>query len=608
MPDVDAAVRAAFAEGTWYEGAAVSAALIRELLLGPQSPPSGVRIRGARIEGRLLLNFVETRTPIMLEDCELTDPPNLYWSRLGYFSLQGSRVPGVIASNASFDGHLRLTRAVVTGELRLRGAVISGGLRLDDARLLNPGGHALHGERLQMSGDLLATGCEVAGELYLEHAQIAGRLALDNARLSAPGATAVSAGTARIGGGVYGRRANVEGEISLRDAEIGSGVMLSGARLHNPDGVALRLSRATAGGVFLGSGFHASGEIRMHLAQIGHGLTLAGATLHAPGRVALDLDGIRVEGNVDAQGLVVDGAVQVRSAVISNFLQLRGATIRGAAVDGEPVALNATGVQVGRVADCGHGFHADAAVRFTGAQVGVLNFGGGRLAGDGRALVAFRLQANELDLSFAEPPGGTVNVAYSRVDILQDAPESWPRAMRLDGLVYGALRPALPPEQRLDWLRRAEPGYLPQPFEQLARTYRGYGDDRAARAVHLAQQRRRRATMPWPARVWGWLQDVTVGYGYQPSRAALWLLALLVVGTAFFQGSHPGIAGVGRPPAFNPFLYTLDLLLPIIDLTQQSAYAPIGTGSQLVADGLVIAGWTLATTIAAGATRALRRD
>jgi len=47
-----------------------------------------------------------------------------------------------------------------------------------------------------------------------------------------------------------------------------------------------------------------------------------------------------------------------------------------ATLDGEPVALNATGVQVGRVADCSHGFHADAAVRFTGAQVGVLNFSG----------------------------------------------------------------------------------------------------------------------------------------------------------------------------------------------------------------------------------------
>ena len=607
---VDAAVRAAFAAGTWFDGAGTSvpAGLIRELLLEPPTPQCGLRIRGARIEGMVRLNFVETRVPVMLEDCELTDPPGLYWSRLGYFSLQGSRLPGLIASNAHFGGHLRLTRAIVDGEVRLRGAVIAGGLLLDGARVSNAGAHAVHGERLQMSSDLLATDAHVVGELYLDLAQIEGRLTLDGASISAPGVLAVSAGTARIAGGVYARRATVEGEISLRDAQIASGVVLTGARLDNPGGVALRLSRASTGGVFLGSGFHASGEVRMHLAQIGHGLTLSDATLDSPGRVALDLDGVRVDGDIDAHRLKVDGAVQVRSAVISNFLQFSGATITGAVLDGEPVALNATGVEVGRVADCGHGFRADATVRFTGARVGVLNFGGGRLADDGRALVAFRLQAHELDLSFAEPPGGTVNVSYSNVDILQDEPRTWPPQLRLDGLVYGALRPALPPERRLAWLRLTGPGYLPQPFEQLARTYRGYGDDRAARAVHLAQQRRRRGTMPRAARAWGWLQDVTVGYGYQPGRAALWLLAFLVVGIAYFQAAHPAVSGVGRPPAFNAFLYTLDLLLPIIDLNQQSAYAPIGTGSQLIADGLIVAGWTLATTIAAGATRALRRE
>ena len=602
-------MRAAFAAGAWFDGSgtSVSAELLREVLLGPQPPQCALRIRGARIEGQLRLTLAETRAPIMLEYCELTDPPGLYWARLGYFSLQGSRVPGLHASNARFEGHLRLTRADVDGEVRLRGAVISGGLLLDGARLSNAGAHAVHGERLQLSGDLLATDAHVLGELYLDLAQVEGRLTLDGAAVSVPGAVAVSARMARISGGVSGRRATIEGELSLRGLQTESTVLFTDAQLVNPDGTALRLSRASTGGVVLERS-HVTGEVRMHLARISHGLSVADATLHAPGRVALDLDGIRVESDVDAHRVTVDGAVQVRSAVISNFLQFSGATITGAVVDGEPLALNATGVQVERVADCGHGFRADAAVRFTGARVGVLTFGDGRLADDGRALVAFRLRAHELDLSFAAPPGGTVDVSYSTVDILQDEPESWPPQLRLDGLVYGALRPALPPDRRLAWLRRTGPGYRPQPFEQLARTYRGLGDDRAARSVHLAQQRRRRATMPWPARAWGRLQDVTVGYGYQPGRAALWLLALLVVGTAFFQATHPAVSGTGRPPAFNAFLYTLDLLLPIIDLSQQSAYAPIGTGSQLVADGLIVAGWTLATTLAAGATRALRRE
>ena len=112
--DVEAMVRAAFTAGTWYDGGGkVPAALIRELLVGPAGPTSAVQIRGARIDGELSLEFLETRVPILLERCELTDAPVLYWARLGYLSLQGSRMPGIAASNVRVDGHLRLTRVAL---------------------------------------------------------------------------------------------------------------------------------------------------------------------------------------------------------------------------------------------------------------------------------------------------------------------------------------------------------------------------------------------------------------------------------------------------------------------------------------------------------------
>jgi hypothetical protein len=226
-------------------------------------------------------------------------------------------------------------------------------------------------------------------------------------------------------------------------------------------------------------------------------------------------------------------------------------------------------------------------------------------AGGGVVLDASGLQARELDLRFARPPGGQVDLAHAQVGILRDAPESWPPRLRLDGLSYQTL---LPPDRRLAWLARGMDEYLPQPYEQLAKLYQGYGDDKEARAVRLAQYRRRRDTQPWPGRLWSWLQDVTVGYGYQPGRAVLWLVALLLVGTVFFGVDHPAPVGPGTPPSFNPFLYALDVLLPIIDLGQQSAFAPSGIGAQLMADLLIGSGWVLATTAAAAATRTLRRD
>ena len=111
---------------------------------------------------------------------------------------------------------------------------------------------------------------------------------------------------------------------------------------------------------------------------------------------------------------------------------------------------------------------------------------------------------------------------------------------------------------------------------------------------------------PWWTWPWNWLQDVTVGYGYRPQRAALWLLALLVAGTAVFTVWQPAPVNPGQPPQLYPVVYTLDLLLPIIDFGQESAYRPTGAG-QWVAFLVIAAGWTLATTVAANFTRVLSR-
>lgn len=40
-----------------------------------------------------------------------------------------------------------------------------------------------------------------------------------------------------------------------------------------------------------------------------------------------------------------------------------------------------------------------------------------------------------------------------------------------------------------------------------------------------AAERLQRSTKAFTAGVWSLLQDITVGYGYRPARAALWLLA-----------------------------------------------------------------------------------
>lgn len=68
----------------------------------------------------------------------------------------------------------------------------------------------------------------------------------------------------------------------------------------------------------------------------------------------------------------------------------------------------------------------------------------------------------------------------------------------------------------------------------------------------------------------------------------------------------PGVAQGRGAPQWNAALYALDLLIPVIDLGQDGYWRMEG-GWQWIAAALILVGWILATTVAAGASRLLRR-
>ncbi|MCZ9337759.1 oxidoreductase, partial [Streptomyces sp. TRM76130] len=80
----------------------------------------------------------------------------------------------------------------------------------------------------------------------------------------------------------------------------------------------------------------------------------------------------------------------------------------------------------------------------------------------------------------------------------------------------------------------------PEPYELLAAVLKAGGEEEDAREVLLAKQRRRREGLPLGTKLWGYLQDWTVGYGYRPGRAAAWLAVLWATGSLAF--SHADLA------------------------------------------------------------------
>ncbi|MBL1117227.1 membrane-associated oxidoreductase [Streptomyces sp. 110] len=318
----------------------------------------------------------------------------------------------------------------------------------------------------------------------------------------------------------------------------------------------------------------------------------------------LGMSATTVDGNLDLMNCRVQGGVTVHDAQISGSLLLQGAHLShtgGVALDG--ARLEAKGV-VGT-----DGFRAAGAITLTSATIsGSVSFDTASLApAHGMALSCRHLQTGELLLRPARATGG-MDLRHAAVGVLRlhDDPREQP-PLQLDGLVYRSLEPHLPADQRLELLSRDPDGYRPQPYQQLATVYQSIGQDRDARTVLLTRQRHRRATLPWYARAWGHAQDATVGYGYVPERAAVWLLALLATGATVFALHRPTPPSGTPHPVFSPVMYSLDLLLPVIDFGQERVFQPAGP-TQWIAWLLIGAGWLLATALAAGITRVLSRQ
>jgi len=316
---------------------------------------------------------------------------------------------------------------------------------------------------------------------------------------------------------------------------------------------------------------------------------------------------MRTEGILNFYRSVIDGILRLDRAQVAGEISLRGAQVG----DGTGEAVAATGLTVDGDMECNAGFTARGQVTLLRARItGRLSFQDASLGGIGIAAHLSRLQAAELCLRTAQPVAGAIQLAHAHVGTIEDDPGVWPVEMWLNGLTYDSIRHPtgrVPVAERIDWVSRDPLGYRPQPYEQLAAYYRRAGHDDDVRRVLLAKQRHHRMTLGSPGRAAGRLLDATVGYGYRPWLAAIWLAALLTAGTAVYAIDHPHPLPGGPVPPFNALAYTLDLLIPIGAFGLRNAYASAGP-AQWLADVLIAAGWILATAVIAGITRTVRRD
>jgi hypothetical protein len=352
------------------------------------------------------------------------------------------------------------------------------------------------------------------------------------------------------------------------------------------------------------SGCFINGQVKLVRARLTGGFRMNGVKITNSGDWGLFAGALTVEAGTYWRRAEIIGGARLTGARMGGGFFLHGATLTES--ESGTDALDGQNMLVEDAMECSQGFTATGAIKLRGARVsGTLSFDHATVHGPPlRAMHLSHMQVDELILTPAEVTG-EVTLVYSRVGVLLDGPRHWPAELRLNGLTYESLRGCAPAD-RLDWVKRDPRGFHAQPYEQLAAWYRGGGYEILARRAQLAKLRARRATQGWTARMWSRLLDLTVGYGYRPSQAALWFALLLAIGTAVFSAEHPhSIKPPDERPHFNAFAYTLDLLVPISAFGQRDAWDPAGW-TQWLAYGLIGTGWLLASALIAGVTRVLR--
>ena len=411
------------------------------------------------------------------------------------------------------------------------------------------------------------------------------------------------------------------------------GLFFSGCAMAGISGDHARLD----GALFLRAGTRVEGEIGLAGARIAGDLQMCDLEIVSPGQDAVFAPSLGVEGSVflgnypysnGETTLVADGAIFLASANVAHDVFITHC------------AVSAKQEAIGGVFQGSEEHGTDNVLSLARARIGgILYFKDNQIA------------------------GGTVSLAGAHVARFRDEPEGPGAAypIRLDGFTYDdfSRHAETGLEARLNWLERrpADTPFTAQPYEQLARVLMHLGNRVDARTVLMRKERLQRqearANLTNPLRkalVWSAdsVMRFAVGYGYRPGRVLLLAVALILGLGLFFQRtwdagdmapnaapilvSQAWITATENQPenpaafwsskgqagqdweTFQGFAYAADVVIPIVNLGQEEAWAPSTSRSPWGRAGWWIrwfakaAGWIITVLGAAAVTGAVRND
>lgn len=454
------------------------------------------------------------------------------------------------------------------------------------------------------------------------------------------------------------RGACIVGQLDLQGCSLDRDITLSHCRLEQPVTVVnARLRGLHISGVEM-AGLTADNAWFSGSLYIRAGTVVAGEISLAGARIAGDLQLCDAEVRTSAQDAVFAASLRVEGSVyLGNYPLSNGVS-----------TLVASGTLFFSSARVEHDFFVtNTAISLSGEVVGDAVFDATEEHGRDIALSLARAHVGGI-LYFQDNQitGGIVNLAGADVARLKDEPvgpgANYP--IRLDGFRYSdfSRHADTSVAARLNWLERRPAGtpFTAQPYEQLATVFTALGHRTDARTVLMHKERLLRSEnrrmlaegrngIRWAlSAATDPVLRLTIGYGYRPARAVM-LAVVLVLALGFFFDkawrvgdmtpnaapilvSAPWIAATESHPenpggfwsepgqagqdweTFNAFAYAADLVIPIVSLGQEDAWAPSTSRSPWGRAGWWLRwfakalGWIVTALGAAAITGVIRKD
>lgn len=510
---------------------------------------------------------------------------------------------------------------------------------------------------LRVSGDLVFEGARLAVDLHSEVTADAWRT---GDRFEDPHPALIADRMHVDGNAEFSRNFEVTGTLRMVNAHFGGSLRLAGASVTvggatnrpHPDR-SIHLDGSEIDGGLDGSGLRTVGQFRMADVRVRGNVVLHGATFRYGRHDVVSARRSEVSGNVALTRCTVLGTLRLQGMSVGGSIDMSGLHVaepeRATSVpereESAPWAVDLRSVRVARnvllAAEDGRNFRASGGVTLDGAVVSrTIRISGAELAAARENPLALDIgdaSADEFALTPGTAPQGRVSLRNAHCGTLDDDTEFWQATGRVDAddFRYDALADPIgltddkAVARRMRLLRAAMDGYRPGPYDQLATMLRESGNEEHADTVLMRKQQFRYESLARGygrfgagVRLWSRLQRWIVGYGYRPVRALACLLGLLVAGSLWFglgeddcvdsdrytvSGPRCVVNADDTGLEWNPVFYTLDLLVPIADLGNTGRWHMAGT-DKWVSAGFTATGWVLITTVAAGATRTLRRD